>query len=712
MKSFLRSLRYLRPYRARLAVSVACVLLIAVLWGGGLGILLPGMKVLISEEGLHGWAWNSQTSDRIGARMVHRKVPPGLQREHDLPAIVLDAVALDTDGPAARGGLKENDWIAGLDDTEPAHRRMRADVLARRLALTEAASRVRLRVFNSYDETFRTVEVELDVVGFGTAVLGRVAKSVPEPATRPERFNMLLWVAVIGAGITLLRDLMRFFQEYLVQSAVFSGIMDFRCENYDISLRLPLTFFSEKGATDTMSRFVADTDEVTRGQVTLFGKTLVEPAKAVASLAMAMLFSWQLTLLALVAGPPAFVLVRKFGKRMRRASRRALESRSEMLGVLEETLTGIGVVKAYTMEASERRRFAGVNRRLLRQQKRMAAIDAATAPSVEALGVTGGMVAVALAGYFVLQGKMDGEYFIAWMGCLVAMFDAVRKLAKVPTRFQRADAAAQRVFELHDREQEKSLPGAPMLPPHTESLRFNHATFRYPSASEDALKDINLEVASGETVAIVGPNGSGKTTLVRMLPRLLEPSKGAILIDGKDIREFSLRSLRRQIGIVTQDTVLFHTTIGENIAYGLRRPHQEQVLDAARKAFVDEFVRDLPDGYDTMVGEHGATLSGGQRQRIAIARAIIRDPAILIFDEAMSQVDADSERRIHQAMEQFIKDRTTLMIAHRFATVLSADRIVVMDAGCIVDTGTHEELLGRCKLYHHLYKTQFVDSGG
>jgi ABC-type multidrug transport system fused ATPase/permease subunit len=247
---------------------------------------------------------------------------------------------------------------------------------------------------------------------------------------------------------------------------------------------------------------------------------------------------------------------------------------------------------------------------------------------------------------------------------------------------------------------------------HSQSIEFRDVSFRYPSASEDAVKHADILIQAGQTVAIVGPNGSGKTTLVSLVPRLLSPTAGRVLIDGTDIATVSLKSLRRQIGLVTQDTVMFHATIGENIAYGKRRARREEVLAAAERAFVDEFVRQLPDGYETMVGEHGATLSGGQKQRIAIARAILRDPTLLIFDEAMSQVDSDSESRIHQAMSEFAKGRTTLLVAHRFATVLSADHIVVMDRGAIIDTGTHAELLTRCELYRNLYQTQFVDTGG
>jgi ABC-type multidrug transport system fused ATPase/permease subunit len=323
------------------------------------------------------------------------------------------------------------------------------------------------------------------------------------------------------------------------------------------------------------------------------------------------------------------------------------------------------------------------------------------------MGVTAGLLAVGGAGYWVLAGQMDPELFIAWMASLVAAFDPVRKLSKVVTRFQRGDAAAERIFELRDREKEPRIPGAPMLPRHSQSIEFVNVDYRYPRAGDLALRNITLRIPAGESWAIVGPNGSGKTTLVSLLPRLLEPESGKILVDGRDIAEHSLRSLRRQIGIVTQETVIFNATIAENISYGQRRSKEEQVMAAAKKAYVDEFVREMPEGYETMVGQHGATLSGGQRQRLAIARAILRDPAILIFDEALSQIDADSEQKIHKAMEEFVKGRTTLMIAHRFSTVLSADQIVVLDDGRVVDTGNHEELLDRCRLYHHLYQTQF-----
>ncbi len=714
MKDFKRSLKYLWPYRSRLAISVVCVIFIAALWGGGLGMMLPGAKIMLSSEGLHGWAWSRLAGDRLGMNVVQRLVPPNTTVEGTKVTLVADVIEVDKKSPAAGAGVESGQWILSVADAS--HRGAieidRGDQVIRDIARSPAGARLALRTYNPFNDTQQRVNIKLARANFGSRVLGIVAERVPEPQSYPGRFKIFIGLLIVVLILTVLRDIFRFIQEYLVASAVYRGVTDLRCENYGVVLRLPTTFFSAKGTTDTMSRFVQDTNQLARGQVTLFGKTMAEPGKAIGALAVAFLLSWRLTLVALIAGPPTFVLIRKFGKLMRRASRRALESWSAMLGILEETLSGIRVVKAYTMEGAERKRFNRENRRLLKQQKRMAKINAATSPAVEALGISAAMGASALAGYWVFNRQMDSEKFLTLMALLAALFDPLRKLSKVATRFQRADAAAARVFELHDQEVEKAPPAAPTLPPHSESVEFRNVYFRYPGALGDALKNINLKIPYSSTLAVVGPNGSGKTTMVSLVPRLIDPTAGQVLIDGKDIHEHSIRSLRRQIGLVCQETIIFNATIAENIAYGLSRPRREDVIAAAKKAFVDEFAEELPDGYDTMVGEHGATLSGGQRQRIAIARAILRDPRILIFDEAMSQVDANSERKIHQAMGEFIKDRTTLLIAHRFATVLSADIIAVISNGEIIDSGTHEELLRRCDLYRHLYQTQFADTGG
>ena len=714
MKHFRRSLKYLWPYRGRLSVAIICVIAIALLWAGGLSLALPGAKILLSPEGLHGWAWNTLVQDKLQATIVQRLAPPGetirIPGQEGTPLLlVLDVVEVKDENSSP---LKKGLWIVGFEENSQP-RVVRGEVLARELAAVPADEQRTLLLYDPFHHQTSHQAVTMHLARTTSEALGWVARQIKEPQNMQERFYPLfVGLLLIVIVTTIVRSLFTFVQEYLVGTAIWQGIMDMRCENYNKVLHLPTTFFSEKGVSDATSRFIQDTNELARGQNTLLGKTLVEPARAVAIAGLAIWLQPKMTLVALLAGAPAFWMIHGLGRKMHKASKRALESWSLMLEVLGETLQGIRVVKAYTMEGSERRRFFRVNRQLLKQQNKMERLDATTGPLVECLGVSAAMVAAGYMGYLVFGGLLDPEYFLAWMGALFALMDPVRKLAKVSMRFQASDAAAQRIFDLLDTVEEPHVVNAITLPRHGKSIEFRDVSFRYPSASTDAVKNFNLTIRAGQTIAIVGPNGSGKTTLVSMVPRLLDPTAGAILIDDCDIRRASYRSLRRQIGLVTQDSVLFHATIGENISYGLHRPHREDVLAASRKAFVDEFVHDLPNGYDTMVGEHGTTLSGGQKQRISIARAILRNPSVLIFDEAMSQVDSDSERRIHQAMEEFIKGRTTLMIAHRFATVLSADRIVVMSDGALVDSGTHDELLKRCELYHHLYQTQFMASGG
>lgn len=697
---------YLKPYRVRLGISIVAVILIATLWGGGLGMLLPGMKVLIAPEGLHGWAWNSLTQDHLQITAAVRKISPTMKKQFTLPDEAIDVVSVTDNGSAATAGIIADDWIVGVEVSGGVEKTS-GEAMLRALALTHEATNVRLRVFDSDIGKTSVKTVKMHAGTTSSKLLGWLVGKIPEPETRLQRLPIFLWLLAIVAMMTILRNLLRFIQEYLVETAVLKGMIDFRKDCYNSALRQPVTFFAREGTTDTMSRFIQDTGELSRAQITLFGKTLVEPAKAVASVAFAFFLSWELTLVAMICGPLTYIIIRKFGKIMKRSTKRALESWADMLAVLEETLTGIRVVKAYTMETSERKRFFSVNRRLYKQQRRITRTRAATAPTVEALGIVAAVAAAGGAGYLVFSGKMDTEKFMTWMACLAAMFDPVRKLSKVVTRFQRGDAAAERIYEMYERPQEKRILGAPMLPRLERSMEFQNVSYQYPNTQCFAVQDVSFAINAGQTVAIVGPNGSGKTTLVSLLPRLLAPTAGTILIDGCDTAEHSLRSLRRQIGIVTQETVLFNATIAENISYGLRKTSTADVLDAARKAYVDEFVRELPDGYDTMVAQRGATLSGGQRQRIAIARAILRDPAILIFDEALSQIDPHSEERISAAMSEFIKGRTTLMIAHRFQTILSANAIIVMDDGKIIDIGRHEELLERCELYTHLYKTQF-----
>jgi ABC-type multidrug transport system fused ATPase/permease subunit len=379
-----------------------------------------------------------------------------------------------------------------------------------------------------------------------------------------------------------------------------------------------------------------------------------------------------------------------------------------MLGKLQEVISAIKVVKVYNCQEYEQENFTTISRKLLRQQFRIAKLDSIAGPLLETLGMLAGSVGLVLGAQWVYENKMQPSYFFSFLIALGVTAESFRKTSGVWNRVQQANAAAERVYSIIDQQPEVEVPGAFELAPLKDRIEFIDIVFSYPQTTAPTLKGINLSVPAGHNVAIVGPNGSGKTTLANLIPRFYDPDSGRILIDGNDIRDATLFSLRSQIGLVTQKVVTFNDTIAANIAYGRPGADREEIIAAAKGAFAHEFISPLPDGYDTLIGEHGAGLSGGQLQRIVIARAILKNPAILIFDEATSHVDADSEAKIHRAIEKIMEDRTSFIIAHRFSTVISADVIVVMDSGRIIAQGQHSELMQTCPLYQSLYETQLV----
>jgi subfamily B ATP-binding cassette protein MsbA len=404
---------------------------------------------------------------------------------------------------------------------------------------------------------------------------------------------------------------------------------------------------------------------------------------------------------------------------MRKATRRLLERMSNIYKLLQETFLGIRVVKAFTREPYERRRFAAATKDYYHRSMTLVRLDAMAGPIIELLGVIAIALAL-LAGAYLVLGKhthilglemtkrpLEAETLLQLYALLAAIADPVRKLSSVYTRMQSGGAAADRIFAYMDREPRvQRNSSGPRLARHHESIEFRDVCFSY-EPGRPILTGIHLHVRHGETVALVGKNGSGKTSLVSLLPRFYDPDHGSILVDGIDIRTANLRSLRQQIGYVTQQTVLFDDTIYNNIAYGARRAPRESIEQAARQAFAHDFIAQFPLGYDTPVGEAGTKLSGGQRQRLALARAILRDPSILILDEFTSQYDAESEALIHRALREFMRGRTTLVITHRLNTLEIADRIIVVDGGRIIAAGTHSELLADCPLYQRLHDAQF-----
>jgi ABC-type multidrug transport system fused ATPase/permease subunit len=426
-------------------------------------------------------------------------------------------------------------------------------------------------------------------------------------------------------------------------------------------------------------------------------------------------------------GPVMLAVIQKFGKKMRRASRRALQRSSSMLGQIESTLVGIRVVKGANAERFERRRYGRIMNGLVSEQLKMSRIDAISSPIVELLTLIVVCCVVLWATRLIqVTHELSVDKFLLVMTCLAMIAESLRRLGKLNTTLQKSGAAASRIFDTLAVPVERpralgTRAGRPtkVLPPVARDIQFEHLTFSYPNATQTALDDVSLTVAKGESVAVVGRNGSGKTTLLALLTRFYDPSAGRILIDGIDIQDGTLNSLREQVTVVTQDSVIFPGTIAENIAYGhpltaeLKIPNspagqllREKVESAAKRAFAHEFILQKAGGYDAELGGLGGGLSGGQKQRINIARAIFRDTPILILDEATSQVDAESEHLIQQAIEGLMHDRTMFVIAHRLNTIQHADRIIVMDRGKVVATGKHDDLLRNSEAYNNLYERQ------
>jgi ABC-type multidrug transport system fused ATPase/permease subunit len=442
----------------------------------------------------------------------------------------------------------------------------------------------------------------------------------------------------------------------------------------------------------------------------LLGKALREPLKAIFCLACAALFNWQLTLIFLGCAPVTIGLFGVLGRKIKKATKRALVSSALMLGKLQGAINALRVVKVYNRQEHETFAYATVNNRFLRQILRIAKVQAATNPLMEVLGMIAGSAALIVGAYWVFSPdkNMQASEFFTLLVLLGTSAESIRKVSDVWNKIQQSNAAAERVFAIIDEPGEHEEPDASELPNLSRTLEFRDIVFTYPEAENATLRGINLTIDAGRTVAVVGPNGSGKTTLINLIPRFYDVDSGQILLDDNDICHGTLKSLRSQIGMVTQNVVTFNDTVAANIAYGRPKATREEIIIAAQRSYCHEFIEPLPDGYDTVIGEHGSGFSGGQLQRMVIARAILKDPAILIFDEAMSQVDADSESKIHEALEDLMAGRTCFIIAHRFSTVVSADMIVVMDFGQIVAKGTHEELIAECGLYRSLYETQLI----
>jgi ATP-binding cassette subfamily B protein/subfamily B ATP-binding cassette protein MsbA len=664
MGNFARVVRLALRYYWTVAASVLCALLVAVLWGGNIGFLYPIVEVVGLNQSLGTWVDKSihdarQTIAQQSAAEQQLEIKLAQAPPDEKKLISRQLRSATSRRQAAEGDLSRGQWLKPWIDTYLP------------------------------DDPFQTLAM---LVG-------------------------LLLVA------TVVKDLFMAISSILADRLAQLATFDLRKQFYRRTLRMDLATFNDSGTADLLSRFTYDLDNMAGGIQTLFGRAVREPLKMISCLVLAAYICWPLLVLSLVVAPLAGLLIGMLAKTLKRANRKALEEMSSLYSILVETFSGIKVVKAFTMERHERRRFHATSKKCYKKAMRIAVVDAAVNPVTEVMGITIICLAILAGAYLVMSGetrllgiKMTNQplslsALMAFYGSLAGVSDPARRLAEVLSRLQRAAAAADRVYQLLDREPTVFNPQKPRpLPRHHRELVFQRVSFHYAPA-QPVLEEIDLRIPFGETIAIVGPNGCGKSTLANLIPRFFDPISGAVLVDGVDVRQARLGELRSQIGLVTQETLLFDDTVLNNIRYGCPTATRAQVIEAAKQAHAHKFIEQkLEAGYETVVGQSGGRLSGGQRQRIALARAILRDPAILILDEATSQIDLESEQLIHKVLEQFIRHRTTVIITHRLATLALADRIVVMDSGRIADLGTHDQLLSRCDLYRRLHQGQFKET--
>ena len=524
-------------------------------------------------------------------------------------------------------------------------------------------------------------------------------------------FQSIVLIMGILAVLTIVGALANFGHQYIAYTVVHTTIARVRRRAYGQVLKLPLKTIVSEGPTDAISRVVNDTESLAAGFVAMLSKAVAHILKGAVALMVALLTNWQLTLIALIVMPILATIIRKLGKRIRRASGKALSSRADLYRASTEALQGMRVVKVHTTERYEAGRFGRINKEVLRQHMKVRTARAVAGPLTEMITMFALGVLTIVAAKFILNGGLDKSEFITVLAGLGIAGASIKPLSGLINDIQQSGAGADRLHRLLSSEPEPGHePRLPKLARHRDSIYFDDVRVIYPGATTPAINGISLRIRHGETVAFVGPNGCGKTTLLSLIPRLFDPDDGRVLIDGIDISRVRVRSLRKQIGVVTQEVVLFKGTIAQNIAYGNRHASREQIEQAARDARAMEFIEQLDMGLDTPVGEQGLTMSGGQRQRLAIARAILRDPAILILDEATSMIDAHSEKLINEVLDEFCRDRTSLIVAHRLSTVLNADRIVVLNEGQIIDQGKHEELLEHCAIYRQLARHQLVEN--
>jgi ABC-type multidrug transport system fused ATPase/permease subunit len=744
MKNFARLVRFALPYKVRFGLSVACAAMVAVLFFAELGAVYPLLHILFNDQNPQKWIAGKIESFRediaaLEARQAEARyvIEAGSKGEDVFkPLLRGRRQELEAAQHEIEAHLRHQESLAGdaemrlSSDDQAGAQLKRLEALRRDTRIAEARREELLRCSSllldddSAGLRRRLVDHQKDIES-GERWLRRCQLAQPYvnrylPGNPFTALVLLIGLVMVGVA---LKGFFMFLQEVLVADVMQLTLFRIRNHFFLRTTNLDLASFSDQGSSELMARFTNDMDSFGQGLNTLMSKLIREPMRIATCLGSALLFNWRLTLLTLILVPISAATTYRVGKIMKRAVRRSLESMSTIYKILQESFQGIKVVKAFATERVERRRFFVETKNLYKKSVRVAMIDAMSDPVLEMLTLTTVAIALLAGSYLVLNRTeflnlgifrlqlaaqpMAIQDLLTLYAWLAGVSDPIRKLANVHSKIQRASAAADRICALMDRTpQIIDRKHAPSLARHRQTVEFDRIGFSY-RPDTPVLNGVSLTVRHGETIALVGPNGCGKTTLLNLLPRFWDVDSGAIRIDGRDIREVPLRSLRRQIGIVLQETILFQDTVANNVAYGDPHAGRDDIIRAAERAYAHQFIMSLPQGYDTMIGERGLGLSGGQRQRIALARAMLRDPAILILDEATSAVDIQDEVLIRKAIEEFSRGRTTFLISHNLASIQFADRIVLLNAGRVEAVGTDQELKRTSILYRRLHEIHY-----
>lgn len=530
-----------------------------------------------------------------------------------------------------------------------------------------------------------------------------VVDNIPHIDFLPRIEFSAIWIPIIIVAVFLLHSVFDYFSKYLMAGIGIRAIRQIRDDLYSHMVKLDMDYFSRARTGDMMSRTLNDVGSIQGGITDVVVDIVQQPLTILFNIPMVFLWGGPYALYAILVFPLATVPIIFLGRSLRKITKRMQERSSDITAVMGETLSGIHIVKAFNQEDYETSRFQQINRSVFDFFKRSVKLTTIQRPMVEVMGAIG----TALAVWFALQ-HLPADRFGAFVGSLFIFYEPLKKISKVNSTVQQSVASGNRIFEIMDAKPKivDEPNGIQIDKKNVNTVRYDHVSFHY-DPERAVLHNIDFEVGRAKILAIVGPSGAGKTTLVNLLLRFYDPTQGALKINGTDIREINLRSLRNLSGIVSQETILFNATIAENIAYGTPDATREEIKRAAQAAYADTFIEELPKGYDTVAGERGLKLSGGQRQRLAIARAILKNPPILILDEATSHLDTESEREVQKALENVMEGRTVFVIAHRLSTIQRATRILVLDEGRIVQIGTNDSLLKEGGVYKRLYDLQF-----